>query len=131
MPQLLEKVANVLDNLADMLDQQEQHVRQEQRGERLKVASQIRETYSQVTGEELPEETVEKIASHDENVLKMVQKLANSMSTRNYDGGVDTMGEPSNMDMDMDTDAVYATKTAARKASVEQASDAFLSFIME
>lgn len=127
MPQLLTKVANVLDTLADMLDQQEQQVKQEQQGERLKVASQIRETYSQVTGEELPEETVEKIASHDENVLKMVQKLANSMGTKNYDGGVDTLGEPSNMD----TSAVYTTKTAARKATVEQASEAFLSFIME
>lgn len=74
--ELMRQTADVLEKLADWLDTTAQQQQAEKKAERRKVAQQISEKYAAATGEELPAQSVEKIASSDEDLVAILTKIA-------------------------------------------------------
>lgn len=121
--QFLEKVADLLEKVAVHLDELEVERTQALRDERLKVAHALREKIANATGEELPEDILEKLAS-DQTMVDTLIKLAE----RTGDAPPEALGEPSNI---QDNRArVVNTKVAQLKEAADQADDSFLNWIM-
>lgn len=121
-----ENLAAVLEKTANFLDAQEAEKVAAAQTERRQLITDFAEKYATATGEELPENTIEKLASSDVNLLSAFQKLAAHVDHRNADAPED-LGEPGDMP---DGEPTYMTKKAELDAKAQAASDSFLGFIM-
>ncbi len=122
--EFLLKTAGALEKLAEYLDQEEQHRQETARAERLKVARELGEKVAATTGESLPDDVLEKIASSDRGVVEAFAKLAEQHLETPPEG----LGEPSNI---RDGDSAHASSRNDRvKEASAQADDHFLNWIM-
>lgn len=122
--ELMRRTADVLEKVAEYIDQEEQARQEVVRQERLKVANDLKEKVASATGEELPQEVIEKIASSDRSVVDAFTKLAE----RQYNEPPEEMGVARNLGDD--DNAVPLTKTAQKTEAVEQQGQAFVDWIM-
>jgi hypothetical protein len=123
---LYERLAIVLEKTADYLDAQDAEKTAAAQTERRQLVTDFSEKYATATGEELPEEVIEKLASSDVNLLSAFQKFAAHVDNSNTDE-LDDLGEPGDIP---DGEPVYMTKKAELEARTKAASDGFLNFIM-
>jgi hypothetical protein len=121
-----ERLATVLEKTADYLDAQDAEKTAAAQAERRQLVTDFAEKYATATGEELPEKTIEKLASSDVNLLSAFQKLAAHVDGDNTNAPED-LGEPGDMP---DGDPVYMTKKAELEAKTQAAGESFLNFIM-
>lgn len=125
---LNERLATVLEKTADYLDAQDAEKTAAAQDERRKLLSEFSEKYASVTGEELPEDALAKLATSDEKLLSAFQKLAAHVEGgHNHNDAPEDLGEPGDLP---DGDPVYMTKKAELNAKTQAASDSFLNFIM-
>jgi hypothetical protein len=80
------QVADVLEKLADYIEAAEGTKIAEQQAERSKMASELAERFTEMTGEEMD---AEKLADLDPSVMKSLEKIAGA-------GSPDSLGEPEN-----------------------------------
>lgn len=117
------KTAEVLEKLAEQLDQEEVQRQKIAQTKRLRFAQELGEKVAQITGETLSSDVLEKIASSDEAVVAALTKLAE----RNM-GPPDDLGGPSDI---RDTNAIVATSRTERvKEASAHADDRFIDWIM-
>jgi predicted house-cleaning noncanonical NTP pyrophosphatase (MazG superfamily) len=116
----LENVANLLEKVAEYLDQEEAETLNKQR----QVTKTLSEKIASATGEEFTPELLEKLASTDQTIIETLVKLA-ERSTQTQP--LDDIGEPSNIG---DTNDVVHSKNAHIKEANSQANDQFLNWIM-
>jgi hypothetical protein len=124
---LNERLATVLEKTADYLDAQDAEKTAAAQDERRKLLAEFSEKYASVTGEELPEDALAKLATSDAKLLSAFQKLAAHVEGGNTNDAPEDLGEPGDMP---DGDPVYMTKKAELAAKTQAAGDSFLAFIM-
>lgn len=117
---LLMKVANVLDRTADVLDSFEAEKTAAVKAARETTMKSLTQRYTEVTGDELPSEVAEKLASADESVLGAVEKLLEKSAGSS---GVESMGGSSEL-----PDATPAPKN--KKEAAEAAWNRFGNYIV-
>lgn len=122
--EFLLKTAEALEKLAEHLDQDELHRQEAAQAERLKLARELGEKVANVTGESLPDDILEKIASSDSSVVDAFAKLAE----RHVETPPDEVGEASNI-RDGSSAAATSRNEQIKEASA-QADDQFLGWIM-
>lgn len=83
------QVAEVLEKLADYLEASENAKEAELTAVRTKAASEVVRRLSEVTGEALDSEAVEKLATADPAVMEILEKFASG-------GSPDSLGGPEN-----------------------------------
>ena len=108
-----EKIAALLDGLADYVDDIEHTKLAAENAERGGRVDQMAASYTQATGEALSPGVREKLSSLDTQSLDELLKIA-----KNRDESPDSLGGPS-----ADLDATSTAKTAAERA--QQAEDRF------
>jgi hypothetical protein len=122
--EFLLKTAEALEKLAEHLDHEEVQREETARAERLKVARDLGEKVANITGESLPDDVLEKIASSDHGVVEAFAKLAE----RHAEAPPDGLGESSDI---RDGDSAAPTSKAEQvKEASAQADDHFLNWIM-
>jgi len=84
------KIANVLERAAALIDLHEAEKTASIQTERKGVVDALSKKYAAATGEELPQDIAEKLASGDESVLKTVQSIVEKTA-----GAVESMGRSS------------------------------------
>jgi len=112
----LEKVANVLDKVADYIDSIEATRVQEIQEHRQKLASILRERFQNLTGDHINDDVLDKIAKSDIDILATFQKL------------VDT--EKIASDLGSPADALDATGPMTTKEAAAVAEDRFTQWIL-
>jgi hypothetical protein len=128
--ELMRNAANVFEKLADVFDADE-HIRTQQlQTERRRLAQQIGTKYAEVTGEDLSLEAIEKIASSDQDLVAVFQKLAERGPTSEAPEG---MGAATDIADDGDkapspTNARYQS-SREKHAAAEDADARFLNWI--
>ncbi len=85
----LEKLATVLDSLANYVDAMEHEKTAGTRKERESTLATISEKYAEATGEDLPDGLADKLAESDGDLLEVLEKLSDIKKEAGYD-----MGEP-------------------------------------
>ena len=121
-----ERLATVLEKTADYLDAQDAEKTAAAQSERRQLVTDFAEKYATATGEELPEKTIEKLASSDVNLLSAFQKLAAHVE-HVRDDTIDDLGEPGDLP---DGEPVFMTKKAELAAKSQAAEDSFLNFVI-
>lgn len=121
--ELMRSTANVLEKLAEQLDQDEQGRKDVAHQERLKVANALGEKIASVTGEELSPAVLERIAASDHDVVSLFTKLAERAP---HAEPPDPMGEAHNPN----NDAAYTTKTARDQRTQSESDQQFLDWVM-
>lgn len=113
----LEKVANVLDALANYIDSIEREKLAGVTAEREKLITTIGEKYAAITGEDISDDMLQKLASSDVTLLQMLEKIS---ETKKEDI---SLGSPSDQH---DRNSISETK----KEAVEAADDQFMNWIL-
>lgn len=113
----LNKVAAVLDGLADYVDAIEGDRLSKTASERNEKLDKLAESYAEATGAALPTEIREKLANVEVGALEHLLKIAN-----NNDGQPDSLGNPADIN---DTKIPQTVKEAAVKAE-----DDFLTWVL-
>lgn len=111
------KIATVLERMADVLDAGEAEKRASTVQQRTTQINKLAEQYREATGEDLPDTIRQKLASSDEDVVSLVQKMAERQTEK-----VESLGGPSS---NRDGDATQFTKKEASDA----ADDRFLHWV--
>ena len=97
----LTKLANALDALADQIDAQENEKRAAEEAARAHTLAKFAERYELRTGEELPVEIREKMASMETEALEHVLKVASAETTDVPMGGpAETMNKTASSERD-------------------------------
>jgi hypothetical protein len=81
-----EEVANVLEKLATYIETMESAKTAEIQAERTSVAKELAAKISSVTGETMDDETVDKLARADKDILITLGKLANETNSESLGG---------------------------------------------
>lgn len=113
----LEKVANVLDALANYIDGIEREKQAGVTAEREQLIATIGEKYAAATGEDISDDVLRKLASSDVTLLQTLEKIA---ETKKEDT---SLGSPSDQH---DRSSVPENK----KEAVEAADDQFVNWIL-
>lgn len=121
--ELMRRTADVLEKMAEYIDHEEGARQEALRQTRLKVATDLSEKVAAATGENLPQEILEKIAA-DSSMVDAFTKLAEQQ----YNEPPETMGEARNLGDD--DRAVPLTKTAQKAEEDEQQGRAFIDWVM-
>ena len=124
--EFMRKTADVLEKLAEHIDQEETRHQSAIRAERLKTAQALGEKIATVTGEEVSSAILEKIASADDEVLETFKKLA-GQSSRVRNEAPDEPGDVG--DMRDNNTASYTHEEQVKEAS-EHADRRFVDWIM-
>ena len=127
--ELLRNTADVLEKLADVIDADEQVRTQQLRAERHQLAQRIGEKYAEVTGEDLAPTAIEKIASSDQDLVAVFQKLAERAPSGEAPEG---MGAATDRDDDDKTPPSSTTRfrnSREKQAAAEDAGQRFLNWI--
>ena len=106
------KIANVLERMADVLDAGEAEKQASVVQQRVTQIDKLVEQYREATGEDLPDNIRQKLASSDEDVVSLVQKMAERQTEK-----VESLGGPSS---NRDGDALPLTKKEAADAANER-----------
>jgi hypothetical protein len=122
--QLMRDTADVLEKVAAYIDQDVQARHEAVQAERLRIATELREKVATATGEDLPAEVIDKIASADPSVVDAFTKLAE----RQYNEPPEEMGAGQNLGDD--DNAVPLTKTAQQAEAVDRQGEAFVDWVM-
>lgn len=126
--EFMRQVANVLEKVAEHLDQQEHQQQETARVQHEQMAKALNEKYAAITGEELSPEVLERMS--DETILRAVEKLtektAATTTTASSNEEPEAMGEGANIDN---------RNTQSRQERVKQAADDadqhFLDWVMD
>lgn len=113
----LQKVASVIEAAADHFDAIEDEKVSSVRAERQVQIDKLATTYAEATGEELPENIRQKLASSDSDVVELLKSMAEK-----HAGRVEPMGGPSDRDEEREPTSV--------KEAAEHAGDRFLNWIV-
>lgn len=124
----MREVATVLEKVAEHLDQEQYRQQEVVQTQRQQMAQSLNEKYAAITGEELPTEVVERIASSDANILRAFEKLTEKTAAvaTPSDEPPETMGESANIDTRSSQSPRERVKQAAHEAD-----DQFLNWVME
>jgi hypothetical protein len=114
-----EKLATVIDSLANYMDALEQEKTASTRAARESVLSSISEKYAEATGEEFPENLLPKLAESDEMLLEVLEKLSDIKKE-----AVDDMGSPSGR-------RDFSVEPQNKKEAAALADERFLAFLTE
>ena len=128
--ELMRNAADVFEKLADAFDADE-HLRVQQLHlERRQQAQRIGEKFAEVTGEDLSLETIEKIASSDQDLVAVFTKLAERAPTGEAPDG---MGATSDIADDSGKTPLTANvryqNSREKHAAAEDAGERFLNWI--
>jgi hypothetical protein len=104
------KVADVIDQTAAFIDGQESAKQLAVRAARESAAKAFAVKFAEATGDELPEDVLQKLAASDEDVLTTVSKLVEKT------GAVESLGSSS----DKTASAVPMTKKERAEAAYER-----------
>ena len=120
----LRRTADVLEKLAEQMD--DQHVQQQEavQAERRKTAETLGEKIASVTGEDVSPAVLERIVDSDEDVVQAFMKLAE----QHVAGPPDEMGE--GVQPDDSNTRKPRTKTAQTKEAAAHADKQLLDWIM-
>lgn len=122
--EFMRKTAEVLEKMADYLDEEETHHQAGIRQERQKTASALGEKIALATGEELPSEVLQRIVESDQDVLDAFTKIAGR-------AGVSASPEEPGEVGDMrDNDTARHTHTELTKEAAAETEQRFLDWIM-
>lgn len=113
----LEKIADVLDALADYVDSVEAEKTAKVTAEREAKIADIGEKYASATGEEIPDNILKGLINADVDVLSAIEKVA---SSKHNDTSLGAPGEPRD----------FSAEPETRKEAAEQAEDQFLNWII-
>lgn len=86
------KVADVLEEAAKVVDSQEAEKTAAVKKARESALKIVAEKYAEATGEELPEEILNKLASSDDDIVSTVQKMVEKTASNN---SVESLGRSS------------------------------------
>lgn len=125
--EFMRQVATVLEKVAEHLDQDEYRQQETVQTQRRQMAQTLNEKYAAVTGEELPSDVLDRIASSDANIIRAFERLTEKTAAATVsDEEPETMGESANIDNRTALPASERTKQAAVEAD-----DRFLNWVME
>lgn len=93
MEELYTITANVLEKTAHYLEAIEKDRDDVAQQARLKVAAQIKDKFSELMGETIDEDIVSKLASADEDIIGLINKVAGSIKETESLGGPSTVND--------------------------------------
>ncbi|MGD9209169.1 MAG: hypothetical protein PVI90_00260 [Desulfobacteraceae bacterium] len=120
--EFLLKTADVLEKLAEYLDQEEARRQEDIHAAQTKIAEDLKERFSNKTGDTLPNNLFEKIAA-DKDIADVFDKLAGREETP------DNFGEASDIRDNNNSGTLTSRKDQIKEASIN-ADDQFMNWIM-
>jgi len=127
--ELMRNAANVFEKLADVFDADENIRTQQVQAERRRLAQQIGAKYAEVTGEDLSLESIEKIASSDQDLVAVFQKLAERAPTGDAPEGMGAATDIADDDKAPSSTNTHYQSSREKHAAAEDAGEKFLNWI--